>query len=354
MKTRLIICVLLVGLGATAQNYSPLIEDDKTWSCYGDYFFINVKYRIQNDTLIEQKTYRKVMACADSMPFSFDWNAAVYKSAIREENGKVWVVEKGQAQERLLYDFSKNAGDTILYYRPIGNVNQGVLPNYQIGKIYKVNTINIGGVVRKRMYIHAQTTVDQSPPQAYNQLDSQADIWIEGIGAITGLFSRMPMWGVVGPQPYLLICVEKQGNIIYQPAPTGYNFHPSDGCFIIQPNSGNNGGGGTGGGGTNGGGTGGGTGGGGSGGNDTNALAVKPVKWNIQVYPNPTERFLVIDAPFLPIYKYSICNQQGVVVQTGDLNEKSTIDMQLRRPGFYLLSIQTQRGNQYFRIVKRE
>ena len=346
MKTRFALYMCLLGFNAWTQNYSPIIENDKTWSCYGDYFFVNVKYRIQNDTVIEQKTYRKVMACADSLPFSFDWNSATYKSAIRELNGKIWVVEKGQAQERLLYDFTKNVGDTILFYRPIGNFNQGVLPNYQIGKVYKINTINIGGVMRKRLYIHAQTTVDQVPPQAYNQLDSQADIWIEGIGGITGLFSRMPMWGVVGPTPYLLICVEQNGQIIYQPAPTGYNYHTSDACFIIQPNSGGNNGGGNTGGGTGGGNNGGGT--------DTSALAFDKIKWSIRVYPNPSDRFIVVDAPFLPIYKYSICNQQGIVVQTGDLNEKTSIDLQLLHAGFYLLSIQTQKGNQYFRLVKRE
>ena len=159
-----------------AQAYLPLIEPNKTWSCYGDYFFLNVKYQVSGDTLLNNRVYKKVWAHGSSVPYAFNADSADYKSAIYEENGKVWVVEKNFIAEHILYDFNKNVGDTIRFYRPIGNFNQGVLPNYAIGKVYKKNTLTINGVPRRRLYIHDPFIIDQLPTQVLSQLDVQADV----------------------------------------------------------------------------------------------------------------------------------------------------------------------------------
>ena len=200
MKKWLIPSALFLASIAVAQN--PLLEGTKTWSCFGDYFFLNVKYQLGGDTLMNGKTFRKVLAHGSSVPFNFHPDSAQYKSALREQDGKVWVVEKGFITEQLLYNFTKNTGDTIRFYRPIGDFNQGVLPQYVVGKVYKTNTVVLNGIPRKRLYIHDPNMVDMLPAQALSQLDPQADVWIEGIGSKTGLYSRMPEWGLVGPQPY--------------------------------------------------------------------------------------------------------------------------------------------------------
>jgi uncharacterized membrane protein YgcG len=289
--------MLLTGMGLavgivslSAQTPLPLLESGKTWSCYGDYFFLDVKYRLGADTVIGGETYAKVLARTDTVPFAFDAAPATYKSALREINGKVYVVEAGFSSPQLLYDFTKQAGDTLRFYRPIGNLNQGVLPNYVNGKVYKVDAVNVMGVTRRRWFIHDPQILAMVPPQAWSQLDVQADIWIEGLGGRTGLFSRMPQWGIVGPQPYLLACVEKDGTTLYQNN-SGYTAHPNDPCFILPASNGSNGSGsGSGGSGTGGGGgSGSGSGGSGSGGNDSLITATGAALQAVlpQIFPNP-------------------------------------------------------------------
>jgi len=234
MKRGIVLVASLVTVSLGAQTYLPVLENGKTWSCYGDFFFINVKYRTGSDTLVNDRIWKKVMAHGSDFPFDFDSASAIYKSAVREEGGKVWVIEKNQQTENLLYDFTKSAGDTLRFYRPSGAANQEIQPAFVTGKVYKTDVVSFGGAARKRMFIHDPFIVDQLPQQALSQLDSQADIWIEGIGGKTGLFSRRAPWGVVGPQPYLLACVEAGKNRIYTNH-TGYTSHPADECFIIPP-----------------------------------------------------------------------------------------------------------------------
>jgi len=229
--------LLLLSEKGISQPLLPLLDSANTWSCFGDFFFQNVKYRLAGDTLANGRIYKKVMAHGSGIPFSFIPDSAVYKSCLREEAGKVMVIEKGFIAEHILYDFNKQAGDTIRFYRPSGNFNLGVLPGYVTGKVYKTDQITMFGITRKRLFIHDPFMVNQLPPQVLSQLDSQADVWIEGLGSRTGLFQRMPEWGIVGPQPYLLACVENNGALIYQNN-TGYPADPGEPCFIIPEDGG--------------------------------------------------------------------------------------------------------------------
>jgi hypothetical protein len=79
----------LFPFSLSAQSSLPLIEPNKTWSCYGDYFFLNVKYQVSGDTLLSNRTYKKVWAHGSAVPYAFNQDSAQYKSAIYEENGKV-------------------------------------------------------------------------------------------------------------------------------------------------------------------------------------------------------------------------------------------------------------------------
>ena len=113
---RLLFGLLSLNAAAVgAQSTQPLLESGKTWSCYGDYFFYNVKYRLGADTVIGELVYKKMLASTDIQPFVFNPETAMYKSAVRESNGQVFVVEKGFLAEHLLYDFNLNTGDEVLF-----------------------------------------------------------------------------------------------------------------------------------------------------------------------------------------------------------------------------------------------
>ena len=325
----------LFPFSLSAQAYLQLIEPNKTWSCYGDYFFLNVKYQVSGDTLLSNRSYKKVWAHGSDVPYNFNQDSAQYKSAIYEENGKVWVVENNFIAEHILYDFNKNIGDTIRFYRPTGNINQGVLPNYALGKVYKKNTVTINGVPRRRLYIHDPFMIEQLPPQALAQLDVQADVWIEGLGGKTGLFSRMPVWGIVGPQPYLLACVERDDAQLYMEN-TGYPANANDPCFITPPNGGS---------------TGGGTDGSG-GGLDSLITALEQLDFNnLTVYPNPVTNELKLGGKInLPI-KLRLYNLAGICVWQGETASAETATFQLNQLPAQLYFLEIMQGNRLKRMT---
>lgn len=345
MKRLFLNTLLLSHLCFFAQDIEPLLASDKTWSCYGDYFFLNVKYRLGNDTVILGKAYKKVMAHGSDVPFNYDENEAQYKSALREESGKVMVIEKNFINEHILYDYTKNTGDTIRFYRPIGDFSQGVLPQYVIGKVYKTDHVIMQGVSRKRLFIHDPYMVDLLPPQALGGLDSQADIWIEGLGAKTGLFSRMPEWGVIGPTPYLLTCVEINGNLVYSNQ-VGYDASSEDPCFIIPPEGSNSGGGGSSGGGTD-------T--SGSGGNDSLILSDQLSAPSIlKLYPNPaieSVQICPVSSGLMDVRLLSVTGNTTHVFKLHAENSCVKIPLKGISPGLYQVLAQTEHGVYGMRLL---
>jgi hypothetical protein len=337
---RLLFGLLSLNAAAVgAQSTQPLLESGKTWSCYGDYFFYNVKYRLGADTVIGELVYKKMLASTDVQPFVFNPETAMYKSAVRESNGQVFVVEKGFLTEHLLYDFNLNTGDEVQFYRPSGNINQGVLPNYVTGKVYKTNQVTINGVSRKRIYIHDPFMVNQLPAQALSQLDSQADIWIEGLGAKTGLFSRMPQWGVVGPQPHLMACVEQDGIVLYQNN-VGYTFDPTDVNFILPAGDGGT------------------TGGGGSstgGGNDTliTAIGAQISPTQLSLYPNPATNFFNIQ-PITGRALVGVYDTDGNKIKEQEympVNNKIRVNIEGMKDGLYTVRVRGAGISKNFRLL---
>jgi hypothetical protein len=331
---RLLFGLLSLNAAAVgAQSTQPLLESGKTWSCYGDYFFYNVKYRLGADTVIGELVYKKMLASTDIQPFVFNPETAMYKSAVRESNGQVFVVEKGFLAEHLLYDFNLNTGDEVQFYRPSGNINQGVLPNYVTGKVYKTNQVTINGVSRKRIYIHDPFMVNQLPAQALNQLDSQADIWIEGLGAKTGLFSRMPQWGVVGPQPHLMACVEQDGIVLYQNN-TGYTFDPTDANFILPAGDGGTVGG---------------------GGNDTliTAIGAQISPSQLSLYPNPATNFFNIQ-PITGRALVGVYDIDGNKIKEQEympVNNKIRVNIEGMKDGLYTVRVRGAGISKNFRLL---
>ncbi len=336
---------LLFGLlsintvAVSAQSILPLLDSGKTWSCYGDYFFYNVKYRLGSDTVLGEVVYEKILAGTDVQPFAFNPETATFKSAVRESNGQVFVVEKGFVSEHLLYDFNLNTGDEVQFYRPSGNINQGVLPNYVTGKVYKTNQVTINGVSRKRIYIHDPFMVNQIPAQALNQLDSQADIWIEGLGAKTGLFSRMPQWGVVGPQPHLLACVEQNGITLYQNN-TGYTADPTDPNFILPAGNG---------------GTTGGGGGSSGGGNDTliTAIGAQISPTQLSLYPNPAINYFIVQ-PITGRALVGVYDIDGIKIKEQEympVNNKIRVNIEGMKDGLYTVRVRGAGISKNFRLL---
>ena len=195
---KMLVIVLFVMLNLVqhlckAQSYIPFPDSNAVW-INADYTLVNqpfyhyVLVGTRNyctngeDTLLNATTYTKINHCEGA-----------YKAALRDDNGKVYIVPKDSVNEFLLYDFTLEVGDTLgtFFYEYSGGW-QELSQNDII--INEVDSININNVYHKRI------TVDNT-------------YWIEGIGCTMGLFSE-PYTNVSG---YLgeLMCMSQNDTTLY-------------------------------------------------------------------------------------------------------------------------------------------
>lgn len=186
-KLQIILIVLTIVNNMNAQEYSPFDTNHVSWNEFyesGDWGPDNIlfsSYFISGDTLIDNHKYFKIYTPSDK--------DSIYVGAFREYNKVVlyygldyWGFNTDTSV--VLYDFTKNAGDTI----HTGTYNQSV--------IVEIDSISISGGYRKR----------------YKMEDDQ--YWIEGIGSTRGFL--FPMTAI--PTMYWhseLICFKHMENMIY-------------------------------------------------------------------------------------------------------------------------------------------
>lgn len=214
---KLLLFVILVfsGFTTTAQEYHPLIEDDKVWL---EAFYIGAnecayeevyQLRFGGDTLIAGNTYRKILKRSFDQvnpgpycpPFEAqDGEFMVEDVFMREDTAAqqvlIWHVDNNnypEGQEILLYDFNLEIGDTV----PPGDIAPS---DYSIGNGVIVDTVMnytlLNGEDRQQF---AFFTIDQGS-------------YTEGIGGMYGLYRphypALSGWGSI-------MCIKQNGNFIY-------------------------------------------------------------------------------------------------------------------------------------------
>ena len=181
---------------AFSQQYSPMTKEGKTWKEYSDNGFVRweVTYSISGDTIIDGKTYSRLMWQSDIYQYTelgapdmiLSQVLGPYSYAgIREIDGRVYMNRQGK--ESLLYDFTLSAGD-IAYQD--GSHSQ---------QVTSVDTICIGGRMLRRLSITETQTLS-------NYTFESKGYWVEGIGCNYG-FDYPHGWDVI-PTYYLSSCYE--------------------------------------------------------------------------------------------------------------------------------------------------
>jgi outer membrane protein assembly factor BamB len=170
-------------------NYVIMEEEDTHRD--GDEFY---SYYIESDTIINAiqyfKLYKEGVAYYDSFfPFS-----NVYVGAIRDENNKIFFIEKNKTIEDILYDFNLNTGDTIYSLIEKGMVVKSIELLSDGRK--KINII-------KANFIHGKC------------LNISNTYFIEGVGSMGGIFYESPC-NHTGFREHYLVCYTENGNIVYQ------------------------------------------------------------------------------------------------------------------------------------------
>ncbi|MDR1652974.1 MAG: T9SS type A sorting domain-containing protein [Prevotellaceae bacterium] len=208
---------------AGSQNVFP--TSDAIWNIQRDDIVIDgvrvfegsaLYYGLSGDTIVGDKAYNKLYLLNDTV---LNINSADrYVGGLRQEGKKVWfrpspdfftVSEEGSSpypKETILYDFSKNAGDTI-WHNGFGQVYWTMQDSVYASVITSIETDE-----QMRKIYHIQAYAHDNGEFSPGQTDS----WIEGIGSIKGelWWFLSPLVPCICSDPYLA-CFKQGGEVKY-------------------------------------------------------------------------------------------------------------------------------------------
>lgn len=217
MKNIIFFALFIVSMLTRGQEYLPIIQENAVWSVSRQ------KFTIVGDTLINDTLYHKLYY--HSYLPEFTPEELVYGGGMREcnEGKQVWFLPRGSNAEKLLYDFSLEAGDkTTIHAFFMGLNNPDIFIKQEI-EISAVDEVEIYGIARKRITLKKKFNVPS------------LEFWYEGIGSTSGLvypaFS-LPMWGILdGGYPDLL-CFTLNDEILYRHEYYDTCYHQASGVNV--------------------------------------------------------------------------------------------------------------------------
>ena len=171
-------------------------------------------YKFAGDTMIESKSYLKVLETTDSMESSWKLTGFVRETA----NKKVFFRNMNN-EEGLLYDFSAEVGDTI-YYNNYFLVYQDSLI------VDSIKTVEICGKIRNMFYLHFISSESHPNDYGFGQ-----ETCMEGIGSAFGPFKLGIIYSGWAGSIFNLLCIYDGENMVYS--------HPDfESCFYDTRNTG--------------------------------------------------------------------------------------------------------------------
>ena len=301
MKNLLLSFTILLTISSAFTQNINFPDSNAIWSVYDE------KYFVDGDSTFNAIDYKKYYFSNDSIVTSGSFFALLREETLTK---KVFAISAGNAQEKLLYDFSLSINDTVSVFPLSYPFTSGPI----LVKVESVDSVLIGDTFNKRLKIIGE-----------NSNSGYEEYWIEGIGSTMGIFNS-GISGIIVTDIYYpeLLCFEKDGIILF------HNPNFID-CFEIYP------------------------------------VGIEEPDYLIgtKVYPNPVRNFATIEIPefsvttkhtgignqqqFRPItgvVQLSIINLRGQIVKTEvfDASERNhVIKVSTLTPGMYMLHL-TQKG----------
>lgn len=196
----LVVFFMTITYSFAQSNYLPLLNINNQWNILrrGANPYINYTeiFKIDKDTIINEKSCKRIMKSTDSSSNAiYNFAYYMYEDTITK---KIYTLDNNFNQ-KLYFDFSANAGDTLVLYCPYYN-----LINADTFYVTQTDTFNIAGLYRKRI-----SSIFKS-----GGISLQAEDWYEGIGTLKGLH-----YG--GYPPYIgelmkLLCFKNNNQLIFE------------------------------------------------------------------------------------------------------------------------------------------
>lgn len=224
-KIEIFVFCIIFTLTAHSQGSFP--TSDAIWSIQENSYDPEIYYGLTGDTIINDTTYNKLYLLNDTT-LNIDEND-IYIGGFRQKDQKVWFrvnvkdnfaslsslnshyCEYNNSFETLLYDFSKNSGDTIW---------QDFLMSGNYINMQKQNTLSVISDARntnnqKTFQLEQYINIGSESVTPYIPIMNGFDTWIEGIGSLKGLFWFLYEPPMSGGNAYRLNCLKEGNEITY-------------------------------------------------------------------------------------------------------------------------------------------
>ncbi len=193
----IVLCFLCSANVIFAQQFAPLISENKVWghvrtTCQpnGQYTYSSYDIIIHGDTMIEGNAYKKMM-------YMEEGGEEIYFGGFRTEDQKVYYRPVWPSKEGLIYDFAAEKGDTLM------------LTNHEFSSdpfqliVLESDTVDLGNGKRKRLLLQ----------DFGGGLD---ETWIEGIGSLYGLHLSGSSYYFLTCGNTDLLCFHEEGTQYFQ------------------------------------------------------------------------------------------------------------------------------------------
>jgi hypothetical protein len=223
MKKLKILFFFIISI-LTVHSQVSFPTSDAIWSVQKNSYDPEIYYGLTGDTIINDTTYNKLYLLNDTT-LNIDEND-IYIGGFRQKDQKVWFrvnvkdnfaslsslnshyCEYNNPFETLLYDFSKNSGDTI--WHDLHLVENYITMQKQITLSIILEITNTNS--QRTYYLFQYLNIGRGNAP-YIPIMNGIDTWIEGIGSLKGLFWFLYEPPMSGGSAYRLNCF-KQGNEI--------------------------------------------------------------------------------------------------------------------------------------------
>lgn len=151
---------------STAQTYRPLLDDLNEWHFTTCFSGCNTsKYYTDGDTLVDGLSYKILDG------YHFISRTVLLREDTEQQKVYLFRILPGTTKNYLLYDFSKQEGDTMQLFNPLG-------PFIENPGFFVLDSIRLKQLVDGDSYRHFYWS-----PTDDNQLPQNFPVWIEGVGS---------------------------------------------------------------------------------------------------------------------------------------------------------------------------
>ena len=204
MKNKLFTKLVLISLFlATTNSFAQQIV--KQWNIgvyteemsdiHPDNFWKTNIYRTSGDTIINNVEYQKLYKSSDSL-----FSDSTYYTGVRFDSNKIYQISYNQ--EKLLFDFNLEVGDTIFdFYYYYENILMVVADS--------VSSINLGGENLKQIFVTYYCK--------FNLNLSYNDVWVENIGSMSNGLLNNGCYCLTGcTDAHHLLCYKENDLLLYK------------------------------------------------------------------------------------------------------------------------------------------